>query len=65
MNIFVLGFEYLADSYIFSGDGMTKNSATITPNYNQYAYSCPFAFVKGELYLFGGVRDVHRVNYSK
>ncbi|CAG5077711.1 Oidioi.mRNA.OKI2018_I69.PAR.g8794.t1.cds [Oikopleura dioica] len=61
MNIFVLGFEYLADSYIFSGNGMTKNSATITPNFNNYAGYCPYAFVQGELYLFGGVRDKHRI----
>ena len=61
----VLGYEDLADSYIFSGDWSTENPATISASQSDYAMSSIFAIVQGEVHIFGGDIDGRRVNFNQ
>ncbi|CAG5104914.1 Oidioi.mRNA.OKI2018_I69.chr1.g1666.t1.cds [Oikopleura dioica] len=60
-HILVLGFDDMANSYVLSGDGLTKNSAFITASETNYAELSAFAVVKGESYIFGGSSDDKKI----
>ena len=55
----------MADSYVFSGDGLTNNSATIEAAGKNYAIDSAFAVVQGQLYIFGGYNDYQKVKLLK
>ena len=65
VNILVLGFDYLSDSYVLSGDGLTENSATIKAAEINYAERSAFAVVQGQMYIFGGWNDRQMVKLLK
>ena len=57
----VLGFSDFGDSYVFSGNGLTKNSANIEAAGLDYTEDSAFAVVKGQMYIFGGLTDSYKV----
>ena len=65
MHILVLGYDNLEDSYIFSEDGITKKSASITAPFEKFAKDSIFAVVRGEMFIFGGYSDRQKVTASR
>ena len=65
VNILVLGYDYLGDSYIFSGDGLTKTSALIYAHGVYNVEDSAFAVVRGEMIIFGGFQEPQQVTLSK
>jgi hypothetical protein len=51
------------DSYVQSVDGTSQVAATINAPGIDYAKDVGYALVKGELHIFGGVSDGHKVLY--
>jgi hypothetical protein len=48
-------------SYLQSGTGFSQTSRPIYAPANNYANEAAFAFVKGELHIFGGYSDGYKV----
>ena len=61
VHILVFGYEDLGDSYIFSGDGLTKSSPNIFAPQTDYMKKSVSAIVKGEMYIFGTYQDDQKV----
>ena len=55
----------MGDSYVFSGDGLTENSATIEAAELNYVEDSVFAVVQGKMYSFGGYTDSQKVKFLK
>ncbi|CAG5104751.1 Oidioi.mRNA.OKI2018_I69.chr1.g1505.t1.cds [Oikopleura dioica] len=61
VSILVLGGANFPDSYIFSGDGLTRNSPSISVPRSDYVFGSAFAVMQGEMYIFGGIEDNHKI----
>ena len=53
----------IGESFLQSGDGTSQVAATINAPGIDYAKDVGYALVKGELHIFGGVSDGHKVLY--
>jgi hypothetical protein len=61
--VFILVIPNKIDkSYLQSGDGSSQISATINAPQNDYAQA-PYALVKGQLHIFGGISDYYKVQF--
>ena len=53
--------NFVAESYLASGDGSSQISANINATSSNYANEARHAVVKGKLYIFGGTSDNRKV----
>jgi hypothetical protein len=56
--------EYADESFLQSGDGSSRISATINAPENYYARNAAFALVNGDLHIFGGKSDGYKVPHE-
>ncbi|CBY11158.1 unnamed protein product [Oikopleura dioica] len=65
-DVFILVITNLVDqSYLQSGDGTSKISATINAPDKHYARNAAYALVNGELHIFGGLYDYKKYDSMK